>query len=141
MAKPGELTLKQQRFVDAYLVTANATQAAALAGYSDRTAFAIGRENIHKPAIAKAIEEKGKTMLAAAGVTPERLAQEYATIAFAPSRMPISYDHKLRALDSLAARGWPIPKAEAEKPAAITVTVVYENADQSRAGVKVEVEK
>lgn len=50
------LTAKQQRFVDAY--DGNATQAALKAGYSERTARAIGVENLTKPAILKAIQDR-----------------------------------------------------------------------------------
>jgi phage terminase small subunit len=49
------LTPKQQRFVDEYLVDLNASAAARRAGYSVRTADAIGRENLGKPTIAAAI--------------------------------------------------------------------------------------
>ena len=40
------LTLKQQRFVEEYLVDLNATQAAIRAGYSEKTAKSIGQENL-----------------------------------------------------------------------------------------------
>ena len=51
-----KLTPKQQRFVTEYLRLGNATQAAKEAGYSEKTAFRIGTENLQKPAIARAIE-------------------------------------------------------------------------------------
>ena len=46
---------KQQRFVEEYLVDHNATQAAIRAGYSEKTAYSIGHENLKKPEIAAAI--------------------------------------------------------------------------------------
>lgn len=53
---------KQQVFVEEYLKDFNATQAAIRAGYSPRTAYSIGPENLKKPeveeAITKAIEER-----------------------------------------------------------------------------------
>lgn len=49
------LTPKQARFVAEYLVDLNATQAAIRAGYSPKTAYAIGGENLSKPEIADAI--------------------------------------------------------------------------------------
>ena len=52
----GNLTARQRAFVDAY--SGNATQAAIVAGYSTRTARAIGRENLTKPDIVKAIQER-----------------------------------------------------------------------------------
>lgn len=50
------LTPKQQRFVEEYLIDLNATQAAIRAGYSKKTAAVIGAENLIKPNIQKAIE-------------------------------------------------------------------------------------
>jgi phage terminase small subunit len=52
------LTEKQRRFVDEYLVDMNATQAATRAGYSAKTAYSIGQENLKKPEIAAAIAER-----------------------------------------------------------------------------------
>lgn len=49
------MTPKQERFVAEYLIDLNASAAARRAGYSERTADAIGRENLGKPTIASAI--------------------------------------------------------------------------------------
>jgi phage terminase small subunit len=49
------LTDKQKRFVAEYLLDLNATQAATRAGYSEKTAVAVGFENPRKPEIAAAI--------------------------------------------------------------------------------------
>jgi phage terminase small subunit len=51
------LTPKQEMFVREYLIDLNATQAAIRAGYSERTAGAIGAENLEKPEIAAAIQK------------------------------------------------------------------------------------
>lgn len=53
-----KLTEKQKAFINEYVIDKNATQAAIRAGYSERTAQAIGSENLTKPLIAAAIEEK-----------------------------------------------------------------------------------
>jgi phage terminase small subunit len=50
------MTPKQQRFVEEYLIDLNATQAAIRAGYSSKTAYAIGEENLRKPEISEAIQ-------------------------------------------------------------------------------------
>lgn len=52
------LTEKQRRFCEEYLVDFNATQAAIRAGYSEKTAYAIGWENLRKPEIIQTIREK-----------------------------------------------------------------------------------
>jgi phage terminase small subunit len=49
------LTPKQARFVEEYLIDLNATQAAIRAGYSAKTAYSIGEENLRKPDIAESI--------------------------------------------------------------------------------------
>ncbi len=51
------LTPKQQLFVAEYLVDLNATQAAVRAGYSEKTAYSVGHENLKKPEVAAAIQE------------------------------------------------------------------------------------
>jgi phage terminase small subunit len=51
------LTSKQEAFVREYAIDKNATQAAIRAGYSEKTAYSIGQENLNKPEIAKAITE------------------------------------------------------------------------------------
>jgi phage terminase small subunit len=53
----GKLTNKQRLFIREYLIDLNATQAAKRAGYSNRTAFTIGAENLKKPLIKAAIRE------------------------------------------------------------------------------------
>ena len=82
MAKTAKLTEKQQRFVDEYLIDLNATQAAIRAGYSAKTADAIGCENLTKPniqeAISKAMAERSKRT----GINQDRVVLELARIAF-----------------------------------------------------------
>ena len=52
------MTAKMQRFCDEYLIDLNATQAAIRAGYSEKTARAIGAENLTKPDIKEYIEKR-----------------------------------------------------------------------------------
>lgn len=51
------LTDKQEMFCREYLIDLNATQAAIRAGYSERTAHALGCENLTKPDIQNRIAE------------------------------------------------------------------------------------
>lgn len=53
-----KLTEKQKRFADEYLIDLNAAQAAIRAGYSKKTAHAIGAENLTKPAIKALIDAR-----------------------------------------------------------------------------------
>lgn len=52
------VTEKQKRFCDEYLTDLNATQAAVRAGYSNKTAYSIGEENLRKPEIKEYIEKR-----------------------------------------------------------------------------------
>ena len=56
------MTDKQKRFCEEYLIDCNATQAAIRAGYSQKTAYSIGDENLKKPEIKNYIDEKMKEL-------------------------------------------------------------------------------
>lgn len=52
------MNAKQKRFCDEYLIDCNATQAAIRAGYSKKTAYSIGIENLKKPELKSYIDEQ-----------------------------------------------------------------------------------
>lgn len=52
------MTPKQKKFCEYYLQSGNAADAARKAGYSPKTADAIGRENLRKPTISAYIAER-----------------------------------------------------------------------------------
>ena len=52
------MTDKQKKFCDEYLIDLNATQAAMRAGYSKKTAYSIGDENLRKPELKNYIDER-----------------------------------------------------------------------------------
>ncbi len=55
-----KMTAKQKRFCDEYLINLNATQAAIRAGYSKKSAYSIGVENLNKPELKKYIDKRMK---------------------------------------------------------------------------------
>ena len=55
-----KLTPKQKAFSDEYLICGNVTEAAKKAGYSEKTAYAIGSENLTKPLICEYIASRQK---------------------------------------------------------------------------------
>lgn len=55
-----KLTPKQEAFCAEYIKDGNATQAAIRAGYSKKTAYVIGGENLKKPVVAERIKELTK---------------------------------------------------------------------------------
>ena len=52
------MNARQKKFCDEYLIDCNATQAAIRAGYSPKTAYSIGEENLKKPELKTYIEQQ-----------------------------------------------------------------------------------
>lgn len=90
MAK--ELTAKQARFVEEYLIDLNATQACIRAGYSAKTADRIGPELLGKTWVAEAIATAIKARSARTQITQDRVLQEYARLAFSDMRTLMAWD-------------------------------------------------
>lgn len=76
------LTPKQQRFCDEYLIDLNATQAAIRAGYSEKTAYRTGADNLRKPQLEEYIAKRQKELSRSTEITQERVIKELALIAF-----------------------------------------------------------
>ena len=77
------LTAKQQRFVEAYLVSLNAADAAREAGYSENTAKQIGHELLGKPDVAAAIAEAQAVRADRMQISQDDVLRRVAAIAFA----------------------------------------------------------
>ena len=77
-----KLTQKQRIFADEYTIDSNATAAAIRAGYSEKTAYSIGQENLKKPEIEKYIAERRKAASKKLEISQERIINELASIAF-----------------------------------------------------------
>jgi phage terminase small subunit len=77
------LTPKQARFVQEYLVDANATQAAIRAGYRRRRAAEVGYQLLQKTPVKHAIAKGQAATAAKLNITAERIAREVALLAFA----------------------------------------------------------
>lgn len=79
---PDNLTDKQRRFCEEYVVDWNATQAAIRAGYSEKTAHVTGQENLRKPIIQEYIERCKNDVARLAGVSAVKIAKVFTEIAF-----------------------------------------------------------
>lgn len=90
-----ELTAKQRAFVREYLIDLNATQAAIRAGYSEKTAYSIGEENLKKPDVASAIDAAMKIRADRTDITADRVLKELAKIGFADIRKAIKWQGTL----------------------------------------------
>lgn len=80
--KIGELTEKQRIFCEAYCRLWDATKAAKEAGYSEKTAYSIGSENLRKPECAEYVQFIKDNAADFAGVSILRNVQELAKVAY-----------------------------------------------------------
>lgn len=78
-----KLTPKQKAFIDEYLIDLNATQAAIRAGYSKKTAYRTGADNLIKPQIQAEIQKAMKEREKRTEITQDTVLKELAAIAFA----------------------------------------------------------
>ena len=107
-ARVNGLLPKQAKFIAEYLISGNATKAAIHAGYSPKTAYKIGEENLRKPKIASELakhqailDEKQAESLTAMGLTKERVHREIARIAFFDPRKMFAADGRPLAITEL----------------------------------------
>ena len=100
------LTLKQERFVQEYLVDLNATQAAIRAGYTKKRASELGYQLLHKSTVQAALQSAILRRSERTEITQDRVLQELAQVAFKPaadySEAELKYASKLKALEMLA---------------------------------------
>jgi len=94
-----KLTEKQKRFCEEYLIDFNATQAALRAGYSQKTAYSIGDENLRKPEIQSEIQFLIKKRSERTGINADSVIKELVKIAFAETE--ITGKEKMKALELL----------------------------------------
>lgn len=78
-----ELTPKQERFCEEYLIDLNATQAAIRAGYSEKTAREQAAQNLSKLNIQEKIAELKAERSKRTEITQDRVIKELAAMAFA----------------------------------------------------------
>ena len=77
-----KLTVKQQAFVDEYLIDLNATQAAIRAGYSAKTADQQGSRMLKNVKVQQAVSQAMAERSKRTGVNQDRVVQELARLAF-----------------------------------------------------------
>ena len=96
------LTPKQQKFCDEFLIDLNGGKAAERAGYSKKTAYSIASENLKKPEIVAYLNQKRSEISTKTGITPERVLQEYARLAFFDIRNIYDENGNLISIKSLS---------------------------------------
>lgn len=73
---------KQEEFCQQYIIDFNATRAAKDSGYSEKTAYSIGNENLKKPEIQKRIMELIERRQERTQITQDMVLKELAILAF-----------------------------------------------------------
>src|SRR5688572_14102051 len=96
-----ELTDKQRKFCEEYLIDLNGAQAAIRAGYSQKTAKEIASENLTKPNIQVYLAERQRELQQATGITSKRVLEEYAKVAFLDIRKFYTVDGSLKSIHDL----------------------------------------
>lgn len=81
-AKDIQLTDKQERFCYEYCIDFNATKAAIRSGYSEKTAYSTGSENMKKPEILARIKQMQANLAETAGISVLKIIKEHQKIAF-----------------------------------------------------------
>lgn len=92
LALRSELTPKQERFVQEYLVDRNATQAAIRAGYNEKSAHDQGSRLLKHIEVKEAIQARASTALAKLEVTEERTLQEVSAVGFSNIKDFLEWD-------------------------------------------------
>ena len=77
-----KLKEKQKIFAEEYVMDFNGTRSAIIAGYSEKTAYSISGENLKKPEINAYINYLQENISMNLGISREKIATEYAKIAF-----------------------------------------------------------
>ena len=126
------LTLKQQRFVDEYITDGNATQAYLRAGYSAKTdviAASEGFKLLRIPKIETAIATRRLHLATKLEITQERIAREYARLAFSDPRQVMTWGP-----DGVTLR----PSSELTADEAATVAEVSQTVTETGGSVRIK---
>lgn len=102
------LTPKQKAFADYYIECGNASEAARKAGYSSKTAGAIGEENLKKPEISAYIDERMTQQDASRVASADEVLRFYSSVMRGQEKDAFGLDpslaDRLKAADSLMKR-------------------------------------
>jgi phage terminase small subunit len=96
-----ELTEKQKRFCEEWMIDMNSTQAATRAGYSARTANEQGARLLANVSVQGYINELRKKLSKKLEITQERVLKEYARIGFSDIRGYYNEDGSLKKITDL----------------------------------------
>jgi phage terminase small subunit len=103
MEQETKLTPRQQAFVEAYIITLNATKAATEAGYSAKTAKSQGQRLLTNDDVANALADAMKKRSERTEITADRVLHELAAIAFLDPGKVFTPTGDVRSLDDMDA--------------------------------------
>lgn len=122
------MTVRQQRFVDEYLVDLDANAAARRAGYSEKVARHSAPRIMRQPGVAEAIAKAMAARSKRTQITADRVIEEVARIAFSDLRALFREDGSLKPISE-----WPDDVARAV--AAVEVDELHEGSGKARVRV------
>lgn len=93
------LTAKQLRFVEAYLLDPNGTQAAIAAGYSPKSAAVEASRLLSNAKVAGELAARRKVLEIKTGITPERVLSELAKLGFSDIRQIVQWQAHVTTMD------------------------------------------
>lgn len=96
-----DLTEREIRFCDEYLICFNAKEAALKAGYSKRSAKSIGSENLTKPDIQRYLTIRKKRVIEKIELSQERVMQEIGRIALANPKALFNEDGTIKKITEM----------------------------------------
>lgn len=96
------LTVRERKFVEEYVRHGNGLEAAVTAGYAPSGAKSIASKLLRRPHIAAALEARAQKIADKAGITTERILEEYRRLAFLDPRVFFDNQGNLKSLSELS---------------------------------------
>ena len=123
-----KLTDKQEKFCYEYVLHLNATKAAINAGYSEKTAFIIGSENLRKPYIKERIRYMQDNLAETAQLSALRVLKEHEKIAFNDEEKTADKQKSLDSINNML--GYNAPTKNEYSGDAININFINHSKDQ-----------
>ena len=128
MDEMAKLTDKQEKFCYEYVLHLNATKAAINAGYSEKTAFIIGSENLRKPYIRERIKYMQDNLAETAQLSALRVLKEHEKIAFNDQEKTADKQKSLDSINNML--GYNAPTKNEYSGDAININFINHSKDQ-----------
>lgn len=117
----GEISERQRRFIDEFMVDGNATAAARRAGYAPESAHVAAHRLLRNDKVFGAIKAGREQAADRVEISADRIKQRFAAIAFDPS---LELRYQLEALDKLAKiQGLYEKKRDSDEEPNVTITI------------------